>query len=367
MPNPEAPTAKRLCDEGFAALEAGRIDTARHLLMRARSLAPEEPLVHFRLALLYVDTGHPAEAVSALDASLRLHPGNARAHNNRGSALQMLGRLDEAAQAFRRALELSPDLPQPYANLGHLFEKQGNVRAAAELYQAAKTRGVDPVVFGHELARLNGTATHQAPEHWVRSTFDNFAPTFDQRLRTLEYDAPRRLAAMLEARVAGPLDIVDLGCGTGLCGAALAPLKGRLTGVDLSEKMLAHARARLLYDDLQVGEIGAWLANAASSSHDAVVAADVFIYIGALGEIFRHVARTLRPNGWFAFSTEELATGDYVLQASGRYAHAEEYVARLAQTAFAIVAADAVVIRKEADRPLPGRLYLLRRHAAGAT
>jgi len=364
VPDPDA--AKQLSDAGFAALEASRFDDARELLVRARSLAPDDPLVHFRLALLFVDTGRPAEAVTALDSSLRLQPDNARAHNNRGSALQMLGRLDEAEQAFRRALELAPDLPQPYTNLGYLLEKKGETRAAADLYEAAVARGLDPTLFGHELARLAGTTTQRAPEQWVRSTFDNFAPTFDEHLRTLGYDAPQRLAAMLTARVSGPLDLLDLGCGTGLCGAALAPLKGRLTGVDLSEKMLVQARARGVYDALHIGEVNAWLATAETASLDVVVAADVFIYVGALENVFRHVARSLREGGWFAFSTEECPSGDYVLQATGRYAHTRDYVGRLALPAFIVAAEDAVVIRMDAERPLPGRLYLLRRGTASA-
>ena len=361
MQTSESDEAKRLCDDGFAALEGGRFDDAREALVRARTLAPDDPLVHFRLALLFVDTGRPAEALAALDASLRLQPDNARAHNNRGSALQLLDRLAEAETAFRRALDLLPALTQPYTNLGHLLEQQGKRNEAAEIYLRAIARGLDPALFGHELARLEGKATDRAPERWVQTTFDNFAPTFDERLRALGYNAPEKLAALLKGRASGPLRILDLGCGTGLCGVALAPVKSQLTGVDLSEKMLMLARARGLYDDLHASEIQAWLAMATTVSFDVVVAADVFIYIGALEDVFRHVSRVLRPAGWFLFSTEECAASDYVLQPTGRFAHTQDYIGRLAQPAFTIVAADPAVIRNEAGRRLPGRLYLLRR------
>jgi predicted TPR repeat methyltransferase len=127
-----------------------------------------------------------------------------------------------------------------------------------------------------------------------------------------------------------------------------------------------QARARGVYDALHAGEINAWLATAATASLDVVVAADVFIYLGALEDVFRHVARSLREGGWFAFSTEECPSGDYVLQSTGRYAHARDYVVRLARPAFTVAAEDAVVIRMDAERPLPGRLYLLRRGTASA-
>jgi protein O-GlcNAc transferase len=118
-----ADEARRLCEDGYALLEAGNIGDAEAAFVRARALDPHNPLVHFRLALAFVDSGRASGAVAALDASLRLQPDNARAHNNRGSALQLVGRQGDAEHALRRALALDPNLAQPYANLGHLLER----------------------------------------------------------------------------------------------------------------------------------------------------------------------------------------------------------------------------------------------------
>ena len=361
MPQPRDDEARRLRDDGFAHLEAGRLPEAEAALLAARDLAPADPLVHFRLALVYVDAGRPADAVAALDMALRLQPDDARAHNNRGSALQMLQRLPEAEQAFRRALALDPDLVQPYTNLGYLLERQGRTRQAIELYESARARGLAATLFEHHIAAASGRTTERAPEEWVRATFDNFAPTFDDRLRALGYDAPQRLAALLGERIAAAADILDLGCGTGLCGAALAGGERRLTGVDLSEKMLVQARERGVYEELHAAEIEAWLRGAAAGAYDVVVAADVFIYIGALEGVVREAARVLRAGGWFAFSTEECADGDYALQPSGRYAQSSAYVRRLAGASFITVVAEGAVIRTEAGAPVAGRLFLLQR------
>jgi predicted TPR repeat methyltransferase len=157
------------------------------------------------------------------------------------------------------------------------------------------------------------------------------------------------------------LEILDLGCGTGQCGFSLASQKRHLVGVDLSEKMLTQARARDLYDELHLGEVHAWLRGAATARFDVVIAADVLIYIGALEELFREVARVLRTGGWFGFSTEECEVVDYTLLPTGRYAQSKAYIMRLAEMAFAIIDADPVVIRIESGTPLAGRLYLLRR------
>ena len=49
------------------------------------------------------------------------------------------------------------------------------------------------------------------------------------------------------------LDVLDAGCGTGLCGPLVAPYARRLAGVDLSEGMLAHAKEKNVYDELIEG------------------------------------------------------------------------------------------------------------------
>lgn len=358
---PESAEAERLCEEGYALLEAGRFEEAHALLARARSLAPSNPLIHYRLGLLFSDTGRPREALDALDSALSLQPDNARAHNNRGSSLQLLGRTAEAEKAFQRALELGPDLELPYLNLGKLLEQQGKMREAVELYERAIAHGLNAGLFSHYLAAASGQVTQRAPDHWVRATFDNFAPTFDTHLRTLGYEVPRKLAAMLQSRTSGALEILDLGCGTGQCGLSLAKQKRHLVGVDLSEKMLVRARACGLYDELHLGEVFVWLCGAATARFDVVIAADVLIYIGALEELFREVARVVRTGGWFAFSTEECEVTDYTLLPTGRYAQSKAYIMRLANAAFTIVDAIPAVIRIESGTPLPGRLYLLQK------
>ena len=130
--------------------------------------------------------------------------------------------------------------------------------------------------------------------------------------------------------------------------------------------MLAHARTHGVYDALHLSEIGAWLADAPTAHFDVVVAADVFIYIGALESVFLDVARTLRPGGWLVFLVEETTAADYALQRSGRFAQLQAYIARLAGTSFTIVAAVPAVIRKESGVPLARPPVSATEHTASA-
>ena len=117
------------------------------------------------------------------------------------------------------------------------------------------------------------------------------------------------------------LDVLDAGCGTGLCGPLLAPYARRLVGVDLSERMLAQARAREVYDELVKGELTDYL-RASAGMFDAIVSADTLVYFGPLEEVVEAAERALRPGGHVVFTVEEQPESGYSLSVNGRYRHA---------------------------------------------
>ncbi len=158
-----------------------------------------------------------------------------------------------------------------------------------------------------------------------------------------------------------PIDILDLGCGTGLCGRLLKPIAGRLCGVDLSKGMIEKARERGIYDQLDIGELLDVLKRS-PRSFDLIVAADVFIYVGDLAEVFEAVAACLRPGGLFIFSVEAGGGERYNLTGSvRRYTHSAPYLRRLASMCgFDEVSFAPVVVRMERGQIVPGYLPVLR-------
>jgi protein O-mannosyl-transferase len=77
------------------------------------------------------------EAMTLLQTSLRLYPGNAEAHNNLGVAFQRQGRLDDASREHREALRLLPNYAEAYNNLGIVAEQQGRMEEAVGYYTTA--------------------------------------------------------------------------------------------------------------------------------------------------------------------------------------------------------------------------------------
>ena len=157
------------------------------------------------------------------------------------------------------------------------------------------------------------------------------------------------------------LDLLDLGCGTGLLGLCLGRLDGDLVGVDLSARMLDQAAPLCIYDALRRGDALAELCATPAGRYDCIAACDVFIYVGDLSDLIPAAFRALRPGGVLIFSCEEAdaTEGELRLRASGRYAHSRASIARLCSDAgFARCAFEDIELRLEADSPIAGYIAI---------
>lgn len=199
------------------------------------------------------------------------------------------------------------------------------------------------------------------PRHYVESLFDGYADGFEVHLaEVLQYRAPQVLVGGLDrARYRAAL---DLGCGTGLCAPLLRPRCDRLDGVDLSGRMVECARERGLYDAVVQDELVAFLGRS-GRRYDLLLAADVFIYVGALEPVFDGAARVLEPGGAFCFSLEAAdEPHDLVLRPSLRYAHSAAYIRKLADAGgFELQRIDRQALRIDAGQAVPGLFAWLRR------
>jgi len=165
------------------------------------------------------------------------------------------------------------------------------------------------------------------------------------------------MVARSGVEASGTLDILDAGCGTGLCGPLVAPYARRLVGVDLSEAMLARARERSVYDELAKRELTAYLQDA-GESFDVIVSADTLVYFGPLEAVTAAAANALRPGGVLVFTVEELSrdTGNagYCLSPNGRYRHSPAYLERVLAEAGLESEILPAELRLEAGEPVAG-------------
>ena len=278
--------------------------------------------------------------------------------------LEAKGDLAGAADLLAQTVELSPGYAAAWFALGHLRELQGETAGAIVAFEQA--RAIDPEDRHGASLRLTrlGAAQVAMSDGYVRTLFDGYALTFDSALRMgLGYRAPELMrdavrAARPEMTFGAAL---DLGCGTGLGGAAFRPFCKTLVGVDLSPAMVAQARAKQIYDRLTEGEVVELLNAEPAASYDLVIAADLFGYLDDLTAVLGAAARVLAPGGLIVFSAETHQGDGVILRDTLRYAHAESHVrGALAAAGLHDVSLDFAAARSEKGVPVPGLVVVAR-------
>ena len=247
------------------------------------------------------------------------------------------GDFSGAADILAQTVELAPRFATAWFALGAIRDQLGDRDGAVAAFEQA--RAADPEDYHGarlQLARLGaGETTPAMTETYVRRLFDQYAARYDTALtERLHYRGPALLHDAVEAvmrAAARPLhfgSMLDLGCGTGLGGAAFRPYVDWLAGVDLSPAMIAQASTKGLYDRLVTADLTNFLADEASErgAYHFVLAADVFVYVNDLAPIITETARVLAPDGLLAFTVETHAGDGVKLLPTLRYAHGENYV-----------------------------------------
>jgi predicted TPR repeat methyltransferase len=343
---------------GLLFLDANAPEEAEAQFMKALDLDPLFPDPAFQIGKLADRNDRVEQAISYYQRTLQSDPRHGAARSACISLLTELRRLDEAAAIAKDGIRLctaanSADRKKRRMLrmlLADVYLHSGLSENAARCYREILAEDPESAAVKHLLAAATGVTTTAYASAYVEYEFDNLAPTFEDRLvRRLRYSAPQILAQGTQDLRPGRdalAAVLDLGCGTGLVGAALTKHYEirSLVGIDLSQRMLELARERSIYHELLNGELVDAMAMR-SDEFDLVIAADVFIYVGWLESVFVQVARLLKPNGLFAFSTEISDGDDVQLAPSGRYRHRPHYVQRL-------TAENRLRIVREIDAPL---------------
>jgi predicted TPR repeat methyltransferase len=379
---------------GVLAHQEGRSEEAIALIERSLQLEPDHADWHSNLAIVLKDRLRVDEALAACRRAIAIDPDHANALNNLGVLLRALGDLAGAEEAYRSAIHVSPEHLDAYTNLGILLNAQKRIPEAVHCFckvitfrpkhpEARRLLALAHYTLGEtdEAVRVFDEWLAEEPNHpialhmraacsgegvpdrasdgFVEQTFDSFAASFDAKLAKLHYRAPELVTAMLigaDVEASKRFDILDVGCGTGLCGPLLAPQARRLVGVDLSAGMLAQARARGVYDEIVKAELTTYL-RGCTETFDAIVSADTLVYFGALQDVASAAAEALRADGRFVFTVEALPDDEsapYSLAHHGRYRHARRYLEDVLAGAGLRTEIVSDVLRFESGEPVEG-------------
>ncbi len=341
------------------------IETAEKVAQRE----PKNPLVLAGVVDIAHRAGHTEMAVRHLRRGLEMVPGDVQLLRLLAQDLSALGQHDEALEVWDGLL--AQDARDPQALLGRARTLLAAGRAAQAQPDTAALLELAPEdpVYAYYDALARGTTPPHQPVELNRAMFDGMAEVYDQHtVRGLRYQLPKIVADRILARYPDKsLNVLDLGCGTGLLGVCLGRLDGFLIGVDVSTKMIEQAARHNVYDRFHTVNLLDALAATPAAQYEVIAALDVFIYTGELAEVIPNAHRILQPAGdfWFSCETAPEDGPDLVLQANGRYAHRRSHAQALCRGAgFELVEIEDRVLRYEAGEPVQGFLVMARKAAA---
>ncbi len=284
---------------------------------------------------------------------------------NMGNALQKNHQYEDAIEWYEKALKIEPDNANVYHNLGiSYFRLNDNVRAADKFRKAIEIRP-DLSISKHMLAVAEGDNTERAESGYVTDLFDEYAHRYDKHQKDLKYKVPEHINNAVRNLYAdnylkNKVDILDLGCGTGLCAPYLEDIISSILGVDLSPDMIKQASNLGLYSELVVEDMSACM-NSRPDSFDLAISGDVFIYVGDLSREFKAAKTALRDNAYFVFTVQvNDDVLEYELTDTGRYNHAGSYIQYLSDSHdFKMISKDDIISRVDYGVPINSRLYVL--------
>jgi predicted TPR repeat methyltransferase len=260
------------------------------------------------------------------------------------------GAIDDAIMRFRVTLWLAPDhIPSLY-NLACLYHHKGMNNKAMQLF----TKVIRLAPNHHNALFMIGTMNpallkpemrpRTMPLEMAVEYFDGLAQTYEYTQQTRSYQLPALVHQLLHIetdKMDQRHDLIDLGCGTGLCGAQFREEFVNVVGVDFSNMMLDIAyrktdrRGVKIFTRLAHKDMRSYLhTEEKEASFDVALCISVLPYMGDVDLAFSGVQRVLRPGGLFAVSFDpyvlpagvNAGEGFGIMPKSGYFGHRLDYV-----------------------------------------
>jgi len=158
-----------------AYLTAQHIDEAKKAVAQGLAVFPELPdllLIQGNIELL--NKAYPP-AIACYEKLLERVPDHPEAHNNYGSALRGMRRLEEALASYDRAIGLDSEYADAYCNRGVVLQEMNRLREAVTNFDRAL--GINPQLTEAHFNR--GIALHEL--HRYKDAIDSYSRAISQK------------------------------------------------------------------------------------------------------------------------------------------------------------------------------------------
>jgi len=346
----------------------GDYEAAEKKYNEALTIQPDMIEALNNLAIVHRRLNQTSQAITLYKNAISLSPNFVEANYNLGKSYWDQGQHEDAKACFQRVLDIDPDHALASYELGNYYLNTGDKDNAVACFEKYLS-----LVPGDEcgarlkLSYLNaGKIPERQPEQLVKQTYEKKARTWDADVERIDmaFLGPQHVQHAIKQQLpdAAELNILDVGCGTGLCAPFLKPIAKKLHGVDLSEHMLAIARGKELYDQLMCDDIIHYL-NTYDEVYDLIVGSGVLIFFGELSAMFTAVSRRLKSDGYFIFTLYKSNGADIEIRDNMHFAHSEQYIRSIVtQPGFDVASIEPVIHEYEHEQPQPGFIVTLHKN-----
>lgn len=352
-----------LINLGVIALKREQNQLAVDYFTKALALDNENIDARNNLAATFMHHDRFENALMHYDVLLQKEPNNVEYLYNSGVAQMALGHLNESIIFFEKVLNLQNNHTPSLNNLAAIYLRMDMRETSREYLQQALAINPQDKISKHMLNALSGTGKACTTPDYAQNLFNNYALYYDQHMQgQLNYSIPQHIGRTIhQLELMQVNETLDIGCGTGLSGIVLREISKHLTGIDIAEKMLAHAKSKGIYDKLVKTELIDYLKQN-EEHYDLAVAADVLPYFGDLNTLFKSIKQHLNPGGYFIFTTEISEIKPWILQTSARFSHHPDYIKNLVEYYhFNLIKQEKIPARIQNDQILEVMLYVLRK------
>lgn len=350
----------------FLLARHNELHEAISLAERAVQLDGNNPDVLMRV----IDIAHRAQnfqlAIAWLQRARAVAPNDLRIQRLLARDLGQQRHFDQSLALYGEILAAAPDDVEARLGRVQVAIAKGDLALARQDTDLLLAKAPDEPVAQYWAARARGETPARTPASLVHQLFDSMADLYDQHMVAgLKYKLPREVARMIfDHYPERALNVLDLGCGTGLLGVCLGRIDGALVGVELSGPMITQALRHNVYDRIHNVDLLDALEATPEGLYDVVAALDVFIYVGDLSRVVPNAFKVLKAGGHFMFSCEaaDEADADYVMRPTQRFAHKRSHIEALCRGAgFGEITVEPMDLRLEDGVPVRGFLVVARK------
>lgn len=298
-------TINQSLDKALKYQESGLLTEAKELYKTILKEDTKNFKAFFELANCFNKTKDYKNALFYFKEAIKSDNKSYLAHFNMAKIYDKLSKFEFCIFHLEKAIKILPSFYEALFSMAQCYRKMKDEDKMVEYLNKTLAEQPEHAGANHLLASQNNQTSSEYSSKYAEDLFDRYAGHFEKHLVTsLKYQVPNIIKEkLISLNPSKNSKVLDLGCGTGLVGKTIVEQFPNLVGVDISSNMVEETRKKEIYSNLFVSDIHEFLLKN-QQKFDLVIAADVFIYIGKLQEIFKNLKNSLSDKAYFIFTIE---------------------------------------------------------------